>query len=162
MSTRQPTGGPPDASTHGGAGIRYLTVLYDAHCPICRTAREWLASQAQLVPLEFVPAGSAEARQRFPGLDHEATLRDITVVADDGALYIGDGAWIACLWALAEYRATAERLSRPHLLPLARGVVAAASAVREMVREPGSVPPGGSTGYGGPDDRPVCADDRCG
>ncbi|MFD6754844.1 thiol-disulfide oxidoreductase DCC family protein [Micromonospora gifhornensis] len=164
MSTHGPdrAGGMPDATTHGGGGIRYFTVLYDAHCPMCRAARGWLASRAQLVPLEFVPAGSAEARQRFPGLDHAATLRDITVVADTGAVYVGDGAWFACLWALAEYRATAERLSSPHLLPLARRMVAAASAIREHVREPGPPSLDGPAGYGGPDDRPACADDRCG
>ncbi|WP_247660537.1 hypothetical protein [Micromonospora sp. D75] len=78
---------------------------------------------------------------------------DLTVVADTGAVYSGDGAWFACLWALAEHRGTAERLARPHLLPLARRVVAAASAVRERIREPG---------YGDDDDRAECADDRCG
>ncbi|MEV6815556.1 DCC1-like thiol-disulfide oxidoreductase family protein [Micromonospora sp. NPDC051296] len=156
------TGGLPDATAHGGGGIRRLTVLYDAHCPLCRAARGWLASRTQLVPLEFLPAGSAEARRRFPGLDHEATLRDLTVVADTGEVYAGDGAWFACLWALAEHRATAERLARPHLLPLARRMVAAASAIRERVREPWPEPAGGTAGYGGPDDRPDCADDRCG
>ena len=87
------------------------------HCPLCRAARRWLASRAQLVPLEFVPAGSAEARRRFPGLDHDATLRDLTVIADTGEVYAGDGAWLACLWALADHRRTAERLARPRLLP---------------------------------------------
>ncbi|GIJ78367.1 Predicted thiol-disulfide oxidoreductase YuxK, DCC family [Micromonospora phaseoli] len=155
-------GGLPDATAHGGGGIRSLTVLYDAHCPLCRAARGWLASRAQLVPLEFLPAGSPQARQRFPGLDHETTLRDLTVVADTGDVYAGDGAWFACLWALADHRDTAERLARPHLLPLARRVVAAASAVRERVREPWPEPTGDAPGYGDPDDRPDCADDRCG
>ncbi|TCB95627.1 DUF393 domain-containing protein [Micromonospora zingiberis] len=164
MSTPSPyrAGGPPDATAHGGGGIRHFTVLYDAHCPMCRAARGWLASRPQLVPLEFVPAGSAEARRRFPGLDHDATLRDLTVVADTGAVYTGDGAWFACLWALADHRATADRLARPHLLPLARRMIATASAVRERVREPGSAPADDPAGYGDPDDRPACADDRCG
>ncbi|MFI5485486.1 thiol-disulfide oxidoreductase DCC family protein [Micromonospora echinaurantiaca] len=155
-------GGLPDATTQSGGGIRGFTVLFDAHCPLCRAARAWLASRPQLVPLEFVPAGSAEARRRFPGLDHAATLRNLTVIADTGAVYAGDGAWFACLWALAEHRATAERLARPHLLPLARRVVAVASAVRERVREPWPEPTPDPPGYGGPDDRADCADDRCG
>ncbi|MEH1102648.1 thiol-disulfide oxidoreductase DCC family protein [Micromonospora sp. CPCC 205561] len=154
--------GPPDATAHGGGGVRGFTVLYDAHCPLCRSARRWLASRAQLVPLEFLPAGSAEARRRLPGLDHDATLRDLTVVADTGEVYAGDGAWFACLWALAEHRATAERLARPHLLPLARRVVAAAAAIRERVRDPRPEPTAGPAGYGDPDDRADCADDRCG
>ncbi|MEK8107718.1 DCC1-like thiol-disulfide oxidoreductase family protein [Micromonospora sp. M12] len=63
----------PPHPTAVGSGF---TVLFDAACPLCRAARRWLSSRAQLVPLEFVPAGSAEARRRFPGLDHDATLRD--------------------------------------------------------------------------------------
>jgi predicted DCC family thiol-disulfide oxidoreductase YuxK len=138
--------------------VNALTVLYDAGCPVCRAARRWLAGRAQLVPLAFVPAGSAEARRRFPGLDHAATLREITVVADTGEVYVGDGAWLACLWALESHRDLAYRLGQPHLLPLARGVVRAASAVREAVRDH----PPSADRYGGRDDRAECVDDRCG
>jgi len=111
--------------------ISSFTVLYDAGCPICRAARGWLGNRAQLVPLRFVPAGSAEARQLFPGLDHAATLREVTVIADTGEVYVADGAWLACLWALADYRGMAERLGSPRLLPTARRFIAAAAAVRQ-------------------------------
>ena len=97
-------------------------------------ARRWLEGRAQLVPLESVPSGSGEARRRFPGLDHRATLLEVTVIGDDGSVYVGDGAWVACLWALDGYRATAERISSPALLPTARRIIAAASAVRERTR----------------------------
>jgi hypothetical protein len=49
---------------------------------------------------------------------------------------VGDSAWLACLWALSDYRAAAERLSSPRLLPAARRIIAAASAVREATRSP--------------------------
>ena len=141
---------------HGaGEAVRSLTVLYDADCALCRSARRWLESRVQLVPLIFVPAGSAEARRRLPGLDHEETLRDITVVADTGDVYVGDAAWLACLWALAGYRELADHLAQPHLLPLARRAVAAAAAVRESTRHPTA-----GTQYGDLDDRAECADDR--
>jgi len=131
-----------DPAGHGAGRVGSFTVLFDEGCPICRTARRWLSRQAQLVPLTFLPAGSASARSRFPELDHEATLRDLTVIADDGAFYVGDSAWLACLWALADYRATANRLSSPRLLPAARRIIAAASAVREATRSPvPSAPP---------------------
>jgi predicted DCC family thiol-disulfide oxidoreductase YuxK len=110
--------------------ITRLTVLYDADCGLCRTARAWLASRAQLVPLEFVAAGSDEARRRYPALDPAETLADITVVADDGGVYSGDSAWIICLWALDGYRGLAARLSRPDLRPTARRMVGAAAALR--------------------------------
>jgi predicted DCC family thiol-disulfide oxidoreductase YuxK len=149
------TGDPraADPTGHGAGGIGSLTVLYDQHCPVCRAARRWLESRPQLVPLGFVPAGSATARQRFPGLDHGATLRDITVIADTGEVYVGDGAWLACLWALHGYRGLADRLAQPHLLPVARRVIAAAAALRERTSGPG---------YRSQDERPDCADDRCG
>jgi predicted DCC family thiol-disulfide oxidoreductase YuxK len=114
-----------------GPGPGRLTVLYDAGCPLCRAARHWLAGRAQLVPLEFVEAGSAAARRRFRGLDHARTLAEVTVVADTGAVYEGDSAWLVCLWALDGYRALALRLSSPRLRPLARRVVQAAAASRE-------------------------------
>ncbi|MEH1165363.1 DCC1-like thiol-disulfide oxidoreductase family protein [Micromonospora sp. CPCC 205539] len=163
--TVPPTDGPgrfPDPAAHGGGGIRGFTVLFDANCPLCRAARRWLSTRAQLVPLEFVPAGSTEARRRFPGLNHETTLRDLTVVADTGEVYAGDGAWFACLWALADHRSTADRLARPHLLPLARRVVATASAIREQVRDPGVEQVDELAGYGDLDDRTDCAADQCG
>jgi predicted DCC family thiol-disulfide oxidoreductase YuxK len=124
-----------DPAGHGAGRIGSFTVLYDHGCPICRAAHRWLAGRAQLVPLVFVAAGSDEARAGFPGLDHAATLRDLTVVADTGAVYVHDGAWLACLWALADYRGVAERLSSPHLLPAARKFIAAAAAVRHRTRE---------------------------
>ncbi|BFU42748.1 thiol-disulfide oxidoreductase DCC family protein [Krasilnikovia sp. MM14-A1004] len=135
-----------DPAGHGAGRVSGFTVLFDAGCPVCRAARRWLAGRAQLVPLEFVAAGSAEARRRFPGLDHAATLRDLTVVADTGDVYVSDAAWLACLWALADHRAMAERLSSPRLLPAARRFIAAAAAVRDRTR---------TSDYGD-----VC-DDRC-
>jgi len=54
----------------------------------------------------------------------------VTVVADTGAVYEGDAAWLVCLWALDGYRGLAQRLSAPRLRPLARRVVAAAAAIR--------------------------------
>lgn len=123
-----------DPAGFGAGRVGSLTVLYDEGCPICRAAHRWLEGRAQLVPLMFVPAGSAEARTRFPGLDHSATLRDLTVIADNGLVYVSDGAWLACLWALVDYRGMADRLSTPALLPAARRFIAAAAAVRQSTR----------------------------
>jgi predicted DCC family thiol-disulfide oxidoreductase YuxK len=117
---------------------RGLVVLYDAHCPICRRAGNWLGRQPQLVPIEAVAAGSEAARERFPDLDHDATLRDITVVADTGAVYTGDSAWLICLWALDSYRALSIRLAQPGgLRGAARQVVTLAAAARRYTREDG-------------------------
>ncbi|BCL28201.1 thiol-disulfide oxidoreductase DCC family protein [Streptomyces aurantiacus] len=110
--------------------VRGLTVLYDAGCSLCAFLRDWLVRQPQLVPLELVAAGSPEAARRFPGLDHAATLEEITVIGDGGQVYRGASAWVVTLWALAEHRPTAHRLSTPAGARLARGVVLAAAKWR--------------------------------
>ncbi|WDF44781.1 DCC1-like thiol-disulfide oxidoreductase family protein [Streptomyces sp. T12] len=125
------TVGGPQASRPGPAApVRRLTVLYDAQCSLCTFLRDWLVRQPQLVPLELVPAGSDEARRRYPGLDHGATLEEITVVGDAGQVYRGTAAWIVTLWALREHRPLAHRLSTPSGARLAKGAVLAAAKWR--------------------------------
>lgn len=111
--------------------VRLLTVLYDPDCSLCSFVRRWLERQRQIVPLALVAAGSDQARRRFPELDHTTTLREITVVGDSGQVYQGDAAWLVCLWALAEYRPLAHRLSTRAGAPVARAAVLAAARYRE-------------------------------
>ncbi|GHI05459.1 hypothetical protein AQI88_22550 [Streptomyces cellostaticus] len=120
------------APDRGAAGVpvRGLTVLYDAECALCTHLRDWLARQSQLVPLELVPAGSAQARRRFPGLDHATTLDEVTVIGDAGQVYQASRAWIVVLWALREHRPLAHKLSTPAGARLARGAVLAAAKWR--------------------------------
>ncbi|MFI8350423.1 thiol-disulfide oxidoreductase DCC family protein [Streptomyces sp. NPDC085596] len=110
--------------------VRGLTVLYDAECGLCTHLRDWLVRQAQLVPLELVAAGSAEARTRFPGIDPAGTLEEVTVIGDSGQVYRGAAAWVVVLWALREHRPLAHRLSSPTGAILARGAVLAAARYR--------------------------------
>ena len=109
-----------------------LTVLYDDGCPMCRRFRDWLAEQPCLVPLDLVPAGSDEARRRFPRLDHRRTQEQITVVGDDGAVWTEAHAWVMCLWATVRHRDLAERLARPHPMPVARAAALAAAGMRRV------------------------------
>ncbi|MEU6103212.1 thiol-disulfide oxidoreductase DCC family protein [Streptomyces flaveolus] len=117
-----------------GAPVRRLTVLYDAECSLCAHVRDWLLRQPRLVPLDLVPAGSDEARRRFPGLDHGASLDEVTAVGDAGQVYRGAAAWIVVLWALRKYRRLAHRLSTPAGARLARGAVLAAAQWRDGQR----------------------------
>ena len=117
-----------------------LTVLYDARCALCRHVRSWLERQWQLVPLDFVPAGSAEAARRFPQLDHARTLREITVISDGGEVYEAAEAWVVCLWALKRHRAMSHRLSTPAGARLARGAVLTAAKWREASKARGTRP----------------------
>ena len=97
-----------------------LTVLYDPACALCAGARAWLECQTQLVRLTFLPAGSQVARRRFPTVDHDATVSRLTVIADDGAVYLREKGWLMCLWALRDYRAFALSIATPDRLPAAR------------------------------------------
>ncbi len=112
------------------APVRHVTVLYDARCNLCRTARTWLERQVQVVPLEFLPAASPEARERYPFLDPDMTLEDLTVVGDGGEVWVGAKAWVVCLWALEGRQGVAQRLSSPALMPRARALVAFVSRHR--------------------------------
>lgn len=87
-----------------------LAVLYDERCPLCRRLTRWLARQPTLLPVEVVAAGSAEARRRFPSLDHQRSTRVLTVVASDGAVYEEERAWLVCAWALPAWQPVAEGL----------------------------------------------------
>ncbi|NIL49463.1 DUF393 domain-containing protein [Streptomyces sp. 2BBP-J2] len=122
------------------APVRGLTVLYDAGCPLCTHVRDWLVKRPQLVPLDFVPAGSPAARGRFPGLDPGSTLSEITVVGDGGQVYRGAAAWIVTLWALRDHRRLAHRLSTPPGMRFAKGAVLAAAKWRGATApQPGRV-----------------------
>jgi predicted DCC family thiol-disulfide oxidoreductase YuxK len=119
--------------------MRELTVLYDAQCGLCRRFKDWLAAQRPasdgeggVVQRRFVAAGSAEARALYPTLDHAATLREVTVVADDGSVYVGDRAWIVCLWAAWDWRYTAVQLSTPAMRPVARRMVQSVAGLRRF------------------------------
>jgi predicted DCC family thiol-disulfide oxidoreductase YuxK len=113
--------------------LRRVTVLYDARCNLCRAARGWLERQDQLVALEFLAAASPEARERYPFLDPQLTLEDLTVVGDAGEVWVGAKAWVVCLWALEGKRGLAQRLSSPALMPRARSVVSFVSRHRRAV-----------------------------
>src|SRR3982750_923920 len=135
----QPAGAPRETidSDLGGvpAGDAVLPVLSDLRCALCRRARLWLAGQPKYVPMAFVAAGSNEAKRRFPDLDHDSTLEELTVVGWGGEVYRGAKAWVMCLWALKKYRSAALRMSEPEMLPVARRLVAWVSRNRFEIGE---------------------------
>jgi predicted DCC family thiol-disulfide oxidoreductase YuxK len=107
--------------------MKTLTVIYDSRCGLCTHLKGWLARRPAYVPIELIAAGSPEALRRFPMLP----AGELAAVSDAGQVWLGDHAWIMCLWALREYRAVATRLSSPALKPLARQAFGAISRSRE-------------------------------
>jgi predicted DCC family thiol-disulfide oxidoreductase YuxK len=111
-----------------------LTVLYDPTCQLCCKAASWLSDQEKYVPVYLLAAGSPAARQAFPGLDHEATRNQLTVVGDGGEVYYDERGWLMALWALRKYRAMALRFSQPGMLPAAKRFVLWVSRHRDTLR----------------------------
>lgn len=103
-----------------------ITILYDAGCGLCTRTREWIAQQDPLVSVRFLAAGSAEARTEFPRLP----AGELAVVANTGDVWLGNHAWIVCLWALRGYRDLSFRLTSPFLLLMAREAFALVSKNR--------------------------------
>ncbi len=112
-----------------GQPVRELTVLYDAGCGLCTWVRGWLEATTQLVPLTWVPCGSPQARALLPGLDHERSREEVTVVSSGGEVWTAEGAWIMCLWATAEHRDLAVWLSGTGRRGLARAAALSVAAV---------------------------------
>ncbi|HLK47309.1 MAG TPA: DCC1-like thiol-disulfide oxidoreductase family protein [Bryobacteraceae bacterium] len=106
--------------------VTSVVVLYDAACGLCTRLKAWIAEQVPLVRLRFVASGSPEARQSFP----QIPPAELAVVADTGEVWVGNHAWIVCLWALRDYRDLAVRLTSPLLLLLAREAFSVVSSNR--------------------------------
>ena len=129
----------PGAEGAPGSAVpapRWLTVLYDAHCPLCRWVRAWLERRDLLVPLVFVPLHSQEAWAAFPYLDHGRTAQEVTVVGEAGQVWTAEAAWIMCLWATRRFRGLADRLAEPAWRPRARTVVLSVAALTSRTPRP--------------------------
>lgn len=110
--------------------MKSLTILYDQQCGFCRQCRQWLEAQPAYLPVSFLSCRSEEVAKRFPGVEAYRPTENLVVVADTGEVYVGDSAWLMCLFALKQYRGWARRLSTPLLRPLARQVFEQISGLR--------------------------------
>src|SRR5579864_5842406 len=111
--------------------MRYLTVFYDPNCGLCSRVGTWLLAQPRLLGLRVAPSSSLA--RIYPELAARGLRDELIVVSDEGAVYLGDRAWLMCLYALKHYRSWAARLSRPSMLPFARGAFAILSSNRRQV-----------------------------
>ena len=110
--------------------MQFLTVFYDGKCGLCHACRQWLSSQPKFLALRFVAFQSEEAKTILPTLGDYQPDRQLIVFSDDGGLYLGDEAWIMCLYALIDCREWAQRLATPALRPLAKRLCKALSKHR--------------------------------
>src|SRR5437879_3746600 len=101
--------------------MQTLYVMYHPHCGLCTEIRDWLGKQPAYVRFRLLPSDSEAARQKFPTLPPG----ELAVVSDAGQVWLGDRAFLLCLWALREYRGWARKLASPMLRPMARQAFAA-------------------------------------
>ena len=97
---------------------RSFTVIYDDRCVLCRRCRDWLLTQPCMLPVQLVPAGAPEARDRYAAMVPWLG-RELVVVDDSGRTWVGPAAFVTCLWATAKYRAISYSLAWPGWAPLA-------------------------------------------
>lgn len=109
------------------AGPSAVLVLYDETCGLCVRCRRWLEGQPTWVAVEFLPAGSEQAA-RLAG--HLPLGDELVVLGSDGSAWVGDAAFLVCLWATKQHRRWAERLSRGSGARLARVAIAGLSSGR--------------------------------
>src|SRR5262249_8347440 len=96
---------------------------------LCTEVRDWLKAQPAYVDLRLLASNSAEAQEKFPGLPAD----ELAVVSESGEVWLGNNAFIMCLWALSGYRVWAKRMCSPLLRPLARQAFEAISSNRRSV-----------------------------
>ena len=111
------------------APVTSITIVYDGACGLCTRTKDWIERQESLVGISLIASQSSEARRRFPQLRTE----ELAVVANTGEVWLGERAWIVCLWALTGYRELAFRMTSPLLLPMAREAFAAVSKNRSAL-----------------------------
>jgi predicted DCC family thiol-disulfide oxidoreductase YuxK len=116
--------------------ITSITIIYDAACGLCTRVKSWIVQQRSFVGIEFAQSGTAETRARFPRL----RAGELAVVADTGEVWLGDRAWIVCLWALRDYRDLSVRLSSPLLIMMAREAFSLVSKNRSALSSLLSLP----------------------
>lgn len=104
-----------------------LTVWFDGDCGFCRRVATWLDAQPKFVPVRCVAAQQAHAHG-CP-LDLPTLLAQVTVTADDGAVWRGSNAWIVVLWALRNYRGWSLRFAKPRWRPWAERLFAGIAGV---------------------------------
>lgn len=112
-----------------------LYVLYDASCGLCSHLVQWMSEQSTYCQVQFVAAGSDQARRLFPQFVSPPRPEELVVIGDDGGVYRGEGAYLILLYAMDAYRPLAVRLSGSAFRPMARKIFGMLSTNRLRLSE---------------------------
>jgi predicted DCC family thiol-disulfide oxidoreductase YuxK len=91
-----------------------VALIYDAECPVCRAAADWVRRNA-LDPdtFEYLPCRSAETRSRFPAIAEAACLQAMHLVLPGGTILAGEKALPEILRRTRRYRRAAALFRLP-------------------------------------------------
>ncbi|MCL6601020.1 MAG: DUF393 domain-containing protein [Alicyclobacillus macrosporangiidus] len=112
---------------------RRFTVLYDAQCPLCERAANWLRERDKSGQLHFRPAQDI-GFVRTCRLDPKAVLEEMHVVSDTGEVRRGADAIVWVMSQLPGYRWLGVLYGIPGLRAAARSAYRAVAARR--IRHP--------------------------
>jgi predicted DCC family thiol-disulfide oxidoreductase YuxK len=102
-------------------GLSAAVLIYDAECPFCRGAIEWVRRNAPYPgAFEYLPCRSRETRARYPVIGEEACMREVHLVLPDGTVLAGERAIPEILRRLPRWRRSAALFSLPGAASLSR------------------------------------------
>jgi predicted DCC family thiol-disulfide oxidoreductase YuxK len=85
-----------------------VALIYDADCPVCRAAADWVRRNAAVPDtFEYLPCRSEETRSRFPAIAEAACLQAMHLVLPDGTILAGEKALPELLRRTRRYRRAA-------------------------------------------------------
>ena len=83
-------------------------LIYDADCPVCRSAADWVRRNAAVSDgFAYLPCRSEETRTRFPEIAESACLQAMHLVLPDGTILAGERALPEILRRTRRYRRAA-------------------------------------------------------
>ena len=91
-----------------------VVLIYDAECPVCRAATDWVLRNAvDRNAIETLPCRSEETRARFPAVTETACLQAMHLVLPDGTILAGERALPEILRRTRRYRLAADLFRLP-------------------------------------------------
>jgi len=90
-----------------------LSIFFDDLCPVCVAGCEWMSRRRAYVPLEFLKQSDPSIQERFGRLLVRDGIQQFIVIADDGDIYSGSAARMACLSTLKGGRLLSYLLGNP-------------------------------------------------
>lgn len=95
-------------------GAPPVALIYDAECPVCRAAADWVLRNAvDRDAFETLPCRSEETRARFPAVTETACLQAMHLVLPDGTILAGERAFPEILRRTRRYRLAADLFRLP-------------------------------------------------